>query len=62
VLAGCSRPPCRCVFPRCAVPNGIAIYTMALGGRRLTQAVGQAACSACDLQFSSSARASTHNA
>jgi hypothetical protein len=39
----------------------VAAHTVVLVGR-LSFSVGQAACSACDLQFSSSARASTHNA
>jgi hypothetical protein len=40
VLAGCSRPPCRCDFPPCPVPTAVPLYNVALGGRRLTHAVG----------------------
>jgi hypothetical protein len=47
VLAGCSRPPCPGDFLRCTVPNGVSAYTAALGGRRLTHAVGLAAFSVC---------------
>jgi hypothetical protein len=52
VLAGCSRPPCRCDLARSTLPNGVSVHTLVLAGRRLTQAVGLAAFSST---YSSSA-------
>jgi hypothetical protein len=43
VLAGCSRPPCRSDFSPRWQQNAFLFYSLLLGGRRLTHAVGLAA-------------------